>query len=384
MLARLWLPEADVSVLERNPRGANYGWGVVFPESLLREVGRNCPGTASDIANAATRWDDQHVCVRGSRPVHLGRYGYSIGRTTLQEILASRCQRLGVTIRYGEEAGSAADLADADLVVAADGANSRLRTARADRFGTRIEQGRNPFIWLGTSREFDAFTFGFEPTTAGWIWFHAYRYAPRASTFIVECSPETWKGLGFDQMDAEARTRKLEAIFAEHLQGHLLLDQMGALGRVGWAPFRVITNETWVDGNLVLIGDAAHTAHFSIGSGTLLAVGDALALVDRLRGGGPLAAALRDYEVNRRPAVEKFQSVAANSSLWFENVCQALTQPAVEFGYALLHRREGPKEVSANRGWWYGVHLARQIGIIPEARRQLLATRRKLRSPWSW
>ncbi len=380
MLARLCHPEAEVTVLERNARGVTYGWGVVFPEALLRGMSRHCPDTATEIARSATMWIDQHVHVRGARPAHLGRHGYSIGRAELLEILGSRAERLGVSIQCQDVVDDLGILEDADLVVAADGANSRLRASRAGRFGTRVLSGQNRYIWLGTSREFPAFTFGFESTPAGWIWFHAYRYAPAASTFIAECSAETWQGLGLDRLDAACTTRRLEEIFAGYLDRHRLTDQMGPLGKVGWQTFGTISNETWVDGNLVLIGDAAHTAHFSIGSGTLLAVGDALALADQLRTRAALPAVLAAYEAQRRPEVEHFQAAARNSASWFERIPELIEQPAVDFAYGLLRRREGPS-VRSETGprWRYPMYRAMQWGVLSEARRWITATRRRWR-----
>jgi anthraniloyl-CoA monooxygenase len=248
---------------------------------------------------------------------HVGGYGFSMGRRGLLEILAGRATDLGVDIRYETEVTEESALPDADLIVACDGARSRLRDRHTEHFGTRIDIGRNKYIWLGTPHVFDTFTFGFERTEAGWIWFHAYPFTDDTSTFIVECLPATWAALGLDRADAEEGCARLADIFAKHLDGQPLVDDRATVGNTGWLNFRRITNERWHHGNVALMGDAAHTTHFAIGSGTKLAMQDAIALSEALATGDPLPAALDAYEHRRETALAPLQRrrrPAANGS----------------------------------------------------------------------
>jgi 2-polyprenyl-6-methoxyphenol hydroxylase-like FAD-dependent oxidoreductase len=229
------------------------------------------------------------------------------------------------------------ELPEADLIVACDGVNSRLRELRREQFQTEVVVGRNKYIWLGTSRVFDAFTFAFVHTEAGWIWCHAYGFDDDTSTFIVECSPETWAALGFDTLDEADCTRLLERLFEAHLQGHPLMSKGGA----SWLEFRTVTNDKWHADNVVLMGDAAHTTHFTIGSGTRLALEDAISLAAVLQEKTGLSVALERYEQERRAALSRTQSDARLSARWFESVGRyiELDPPQV---FALLRDRRSP------------------------------------------
>jgi len=217
---------------------------------------------------------------------------------------------------------------------------------------------RNRYIWLGTPHVFDTFTFGFENTAAGWIWFHAYPFTAEQSTFIVECQPETWSGLGLDNLDAQQGCARLAEIFAGHLGGQPLIDHRADVGSTGWLNFRRITNERWDDGNLVLMGDAAHTTHFAIGSGTKLAIQDAMALAAALSEGDELPVALERYEHGRKSAMAPLQRAAKASSEWFERMPDYGDLPPTEFAYALSNRR-GEYAV-----WRYVLHVATQ-NVVP-------------------
>ena len=212
----------ELTVLERNPPGVTYGWGVVFWDDLLDELGAGDPETAREIRKKAFRWDGQLLAVEGREPVHVPGHGYGIGRRHLLEILAARALALHVRVRFEREIEDLSELADADLVVVCDGASSRLRRQHRDQFGAAVGVGRNKYIWLGTRKVFDAFTFAFVETEAGWIWCHAYGFDPNTSTFIVECSPETWAGLGFDRLGEADTIVLLERLFEPWLDGHRL------------------------------------------------------------------------------------------------------------------------------------------------------------------
>ncbi len=354
ILMRLRSRDDQVIVLERNPEGVTYGWGVVFWDGLLEGLSRHDRASANEIAGSSVSWYGQEVRVQGGRTAHVGGSGYSIGRRRLIDILTRRAVDLGVDVRFQREVERLSDLAEADLVVACDGAGSRLRQQHAGHFGTDVELGRNRYLWLGTSRVFDAFTFAFERTPAGWIWFHAYRFDEEASTCIVECSPETWEGLGLDRLGPEDSVRLLEDIFAAHLDGHRLINQVRGLDRAPWLNFRWVGNRTWSHGRVVLMGDAAHTTHFAIGLGTELAMMDAIALASHLDEHRELDVALRAYEEERRRALLVAERRARSSACWFEEVDSHVDPDVVRFAYSLWTRRGRVQ-------WWrYPVHLALQ------------------------
>jgi anthraniloyl-CoA monooxygenase len=377
VLAKRRRPADAVTVVERNRRGATNGWAVTFGEDLLDDLVRNDPRSARAVRDSAVLWSDQVVRIGDRPPVHLGgKYGYSMGRARLLEILTGRAEELGVELRFQREAGPD-DLSAADLVVAADGVGSRLRTAHADHFGTTLEPGRNRYIWLGLDARVEVFTFAFERTDAGWIWFYAYPSVDGTSTCIVECSPATWAGLGLDRLDPAAGIRLLEDVFALHLGGRrLLLEPPGGVGAAQWLVFRHVRNTTWRRGNTVLVGDAAHTTHFGIGSGTVLAVEDAVALVDALhRPGADVDAALAAYDAERRPALDRVQDQARRSMRWFEDVDARLEDDPVRVAYSLLDRR-GDHAAP----WRFRLHQATQIDGVRAVRRRLTSARRSVRA----
>jgi anthraniloyl-CoA monooxygenase len=332
-------PGHEITVLERNPAGVTYGWGVVFWDDLLEGLAANDPPTAATIAGEAFRWTGQRILVDGQPEAGLDGYGFSMRRQRLLDILTSRALELGVEVRFEVEVEDLAQLEGLDLVVAADGVNSRLRRAHPGSFGTRIDTGRNRYMWLGTTRVFDAFTFAFVRTPAGWIWCHAYGFDATASTFIVECSPETWAGLGFGQLGLEASIARLEELFAPQLDGHRLVAQGPDRERAPWLSFRTVTNERWRSGNLVLADDAAHTTHFTIGSGTKLAIEDAIGLAAALGAGDDLGTALAAYERDRKVALVLLQREARNSAGWFEHLPRYIDRGAPQFAALLQHRR---------------------------------------------
>lgn len=376
--------EHDITVVERNPAGVTYGWGVVFWDDMLDNLYDNDPKSAREIRDSSVVWENQEVHAQDKETVYLSGYGYSIGRKRLLDILARRAIDLGVDVQFGCEVENPAEVADADLIVACDGVNSQARQLYGDHFRTDVEVGRNKYIWLGTHKVFDAFTFAFEETEAGWIWFHAYYFDSDTSTCIVECSPETWKGLGFDELGPDESIALLEKIFEPYLDGHSLINQMHHLAKTPWLNFRQISNENWYHDNIVLVGDAAHTTHFTIGSGTKLALEDAIGLAGKLHEHKDLHAALEAYQEERRAALLTLQNPARNSARWFENVQRYIDQESIHFAYSLENRRRGkptPQEIP----WHYHPYLPpRGMATLRRLRKRLRrwfrSARRELRA----
>ena len=333
----------EVDLFERNRAGDTFGWGVVFSNQTVENLMANDPVSGRVIADEFARWDDIEVHIHGET-IRSGGHGFiGIGRKRLLGILQIRARELGVNLRFQHEAS--ADLDDwsgYDLVIAADGANSRIRDRYAAHFGVDIQRRANKFFWFGTHKVFDAFAFAFEETDAGWVWAHAYRFEDDLSTFIVEMSEETWAGLGLDAMDQAQAIGLCERIFAKYLDGHPLMSNAAHLkGPEAWLNFRRIVCDIWSYRNLILLGDAAHTAHFSIGSGTKLALEDAIKLAEVLnRPGLSYDAALAEYQAERNLEVLKLQNSARNSTEWFETLGRYLHFEPIQFAYSLLTRSQ--------------------------------------------
>jgi anthraniloyl-CoA monooxygenase len=343
-------PTHSVTVLERNGPDDAFGWGVVFSDQTLENFRVADPPSYEEITRNFAHWDDIDVHVKG-RTITSGGHGFSgIARRTLLNILQRRAANLGVDLRFrcnvrDESDLEALGLGRADLIAAADGVNSGVRRKHADVFGTDIDVRPARYIWLGTTRLFDAFTFIFVQNARGVYQAHAYRFDQRHSAFIVECDQESWCAAGFDRMGIGETVAACEQLFAPWLDGHPLLDNTPPhLRDAPWLRFARVTNERWHHGNVVLLGDAAHTAHFSIGSGTKLAMEDAIALA-RVLNPGPgtnvdLQAALASYEAERRTEALRLQNAARNSMEWFENVRRYLTLEPEQFAYSLLTRSQ--------------------------------------------
>jgi anthraniloyl-CoA monooxygenase len=336
-------PAHEIEVFERNAPGVTFGWGVVFSDQTVENLERNDPKSAKIIADEFAHWDDIDVHIKGECITSSGHGFIGIGRKRLLEILQDRARELGVTLHFNAECDPADPKWQAyDLVIAADGANSRFRDAHADAFQVDIDVRSNKFVWLGTSKVFEAFTFAFEETEHGWIWAHAYRFAPDCSTFIVECSEEVWRRFGFDRMSQEESIAACERLFARYLDGHRLQSNATHLvGSAAWLNIRRIKCDNWAVGNVILLGDAAHTAHFSIGSGTKLALEDAIKLAEVLnRPGLSRDAALFEYQAERNLEVLKLQNSARNSTEWFETLHRYLHFEPLQFAYSLLTRSQ--------------------------------------------
>ncbi|MFJ4813130.1 FAD-dependent monooxygenase [Streptomyces longwoodensis] len=340
ILLKLQDPAHEITVHERDPEGSTYGWGVTYWRELLDKLHAHDPVSARAVAESSVRWSEGVAHVRDLATRQPGDTGHGIGRHRLLEILAARARSLGVHLRY--EDGITPDaLPDADLVVAADGVHSALRTAHADHFGARLTPGRNRYLWLGTPHVFDSFTFAFVESDHGWIWCYGYAYSPERSTCVIECAPETWTGLGLDRADEAEGLATLEKLFAHVLDGRPLVGRSSGGGAAQWLTFRTLTNRTWHHGNVVLLGDAAHTTHYSIGAGTTLALEDAMALADAVRTHDGLPEALAAYERVRKAALLPAQSAARHSAQWYENLTRYIDLPP-ERMFALLGQRHSP------------------------------------------
>jgi 2-polyprenyl-6-methoxyphenol hydroxylase-like FAD-dependent oxidoreductase len=313
---------------------------VVFWNDLLDQLRSADAESASRIAQDAFPWSNEIVDVDGTPILHGVSQGYGMKRVQLLDILAHRAQEAGVRIEYNHEVTSAAQLPDADLIVACDGVNSRLRE-EAQGIHTEVHPGTNKYIWMGTDKVFSTFTFPFVPTEAGWVWAHAYGVGADSSTFIAELSEQTWAGLGFDTMPLEDCLAALEKIFAAQLDGHRLIGQTPDGLSAQWVTFRTITNDRWYDGKVVLAGDSAHTTHFSVGSGTRLAIEDAIALADSIQRQDDLSTALAAYETERQETIMRTQIGSRYSSQWFENVPRYIGLTPKQFS-ALMRRRRSP------------------------------------------
>ncbi|MGP4016185.1 FAD-dependent monooxygenase [Saccharopolyspora sp. 5N708] len=363
----------DITVIERDPPGATYGWGVVYWDDLLDMLYSNDRESAQRIRAESSLWQEQSIALRTDEASYLTGYGYSVNRAPLLEVLASRATELGVRIEYERAAEDLSEFSDADLIVVADGANSRVRQRYSEQFGTIVDQGRNPYIWLGTDKVFEMFTFDFEETPHGWVWFHAYPSSAGVSTFIVECQEATWRGLGFDRLSDGEGVRLLERIFARMLNGGSLISESRGKA-ASWQRFTQVYNQTWRHDNVVLIGDAAHTTHFTIGSGTRLAMADAMMLAQMLIGHEDTAGALKTFDEQGHAALRVAQAAARTSMAWFESIDHYTDRSALEFGYALAarHGRQPP--------WQYQRHMITQNRVVRRGLRLANSCRRVYRA----
>ena len=340
---KLRQPDAEITVFERNKPDDTFGWGVVLSDDALENLTANDPVSAEKIRDKFAYWDDIAVVHGGVRTVSGGHGFAGIGRKAMLIILQERARELGIDLQFETEVGPAASYqANYDLVVACDGLNSRVRSEFAEHFKPNIDVRPCKFIWLGTKQKFDdAFTFIFEKTKHGWMWIHAYQFDADTATVIVECSAQTWENWGFEAMSKEEILRTCEAIFADHLGGHALISNADHLrGSAVWINFPRVLCETWHHENVVLLGDASATAHFSIGSGTRLAFDSAIALAEFITTEPTLEQAFVRYQEERRLDVLRLQSAARNSLEWFEEVERYLDMDPVQFNYSLLTRSQ--------------------------------------------
>ncbi len=332
ILLRRLMPGVEVRVTEQNPEGATFGFGVVFSDQALNFLNADDPETHELILPHMERWRDMTLNLPGGS-VTLDGIGFTaIGRLDLIEILKDRARALDVPIRFGTEIGSL-DEFEADLVIGADGLNSLVRQSLQDRFRPRIEHFDNHFAWFGASVPFDTLTQTFIETEKGPMNAHHYRYAPDRSTFIVECEHDTFERYGFDEMDESESARLCSELFSDVLKGTQLITN-----RSMWRQFPRLWCDSWIAERHVLLGDAVHTAHFSIGSGTRLAMEDAIALVHALAGHDELGAALRAYQEKRPPIARKIVDAANTSAAWYESFGAKMKLAPMDFAHDYLMR----------------------------------------------
>jgi anthraniloyl-CoA monooxygenase len=324
----------EVTVYERNPPDATFGWGVVFSGRTLRNLREADEVSHGRITESFETWDNVDVVLRDSRVTIRGNDFSGVARLRLLNILQERCEEVGVRLLFRTEVEDVDALArDCDLLVGADGVGSAVRERYAEEFNPTIERGRNRYIWYGTRRLFHGLTLTFRETDEGVFAAHSYKFGKELSTFIVECDEETWARAGLERAsDDEARAR-LARVFAADLEGHELLSNNSR-----WINFLLVKNGRWSSGNVVLLGDALHTAHFSIGSGTKLAMEDSVALFRLFEAGLDVPSALAEFERRRRPVVEEYQQAAHESRLWFERAREHVRLDPLPFAYSLMTR----------------------------------------------
>ncbi|MGH6637191.1 MAG: bifunctional salicylyl-CoA 5-hydroxylase/oxidoreductase [Polaromonas sp.] len=352
LLMKLQNPAHQVTVVERNRPFDTFGWGVVLSDQTLGNLRAADPVSAQLIGEAFNHWDDVEVFFKG-RSVRSGGHGFcGIGRKRLLNILQERCLALGVELVFETDVTDDQAIAaqyQADLVIASDGLNSRIRNRYAQTYQPDVELRACRFVWLGTHKTFDAFTFAFEQTEHGWFAGHAYKFDGNTSTFIVETPEAVWKAHGLDQMSQEDGIAFCERLFAKYLDGHALMNNATHVrGSAIWIRFPRVICKTWVHREnifgkpvpIVLMGDAAHTAHFSIGSGTKLALEDAIDLANEFAAGAGMDAVLQAYEARRSVEVLKIQNAARNSTEWFENVNRYSSMEIEQLAYSLLTRSQ--------------------------------------------
>ena len=326
-------PKHEIVVHERNRLDETFGFGVVFSDATEHALAQADSEVSAEMAAASHRWDDIEIHYAGTVYTSSGHAFSGLSRKSLLKILADRCRALGVKLCFQREIVDPDSLRDADLVVAADGGNSIVRERYREHFRPIVDTRPNRFVWLGTAKPFPAFTFYFQADRHGLWRVHAYQYEPGFSTFIVEAREATWRAAGMDKASEGETIAFCERLFAEELDGHRLQSN-----RSIWRSFPTIRNERWHHDNVVLLGDAAHTAHFSVGSGTKLAMEDAVALAEALRTRREIAASLQAFEEARRPAVESLQRAAQASLQWFEDTERYVKLEPLQFAFTLLTR----------------------------------------------
>jgi anthraniloyl-CoA monooxygenase len=323
----------EVTVYERNAPGSTFGWGVVFSDKTLSYLRDSDEPSHAEITRAFATWDNVDVVHRDERVSVRGNKFSGIARIKLLNILQERCRRLGVELRFETNVADTDALRDCDLLVGADGVNSAVRDRYRDQFQPDVSVRSNKYIWFGTRRLFHGLTLTFRETGDGVFAAHSYKFDSGTSTFIVECDERTWDAAGFASMSDDETRAHLAMVFARDLDGHELLSNNSK-----WINFLLVRNARWGFENVALVGDALHTAHFSIGSGTKLALEDSIALHDCFARGRGVPAALAEFERERKPVIEEYQRAAYESLVWFENMRDYVHLAPLPFAFSLMTR----------------------------------------------
>jgi anthraniloyl-CoA monooxygenase len=333
ILAKKSWPDWDIDVYERNKPDDTFGFGVVFSDETLGFLNDYDPESYEAIRRSFAYWDDVDIHYEGQVLRSAGNGFCGCSRLTLLQLLQERAEQLDIRIHFETEIDNIEQFADSDLILASDGVNSFIRDRYSEDFGTSIEYGANYFCWLGSTREFDAFKYFFRNTEYGPMVMHCYQYEPGMSTWICEMQPDTMERAGFLEQDEDTYIDRLAEIYKEELEGHGLISN-----RSVWRQFPKIRNKTWVRNNMVLIGDSQHTAHYSIGSGTKLAMESSIALFEAFRKTHDVSDALEIFEQERREPVEITQHAADVSLAWFETMSDRWGQPAEQFAFGVMSR----------------------------------------------
>ena len=324
----------QIKIYERNGPDDTFGWGVVFSGKTLANLRAADEESHAEITKQFAAWDNVDVVHRDTKVSIHGNSFSGIARLQLLKILQRRAEQLGVEIEFHSEIDDVEALRNnCDLLLAADGVNSAVRVRYAEQFQPELDSRANRYIWYGTNQLFHGLTLTFRENEAGVFAAHSYKFNPTTSTFIVECDPQTWAKAGFERMSDEETRKYLGKVFANDLQGHKLLSNNSK-----WINFLLVKNRNWFFENVVLLGDALHTAHFSIGSGTKLAMEDAIALAESFQKSISVAEALRNFEITRRPVIQDYQAAAFESMVWFENAREYMHLTPMELAYTLMTR----------------------------------------------
>jgi anthraniloyl-CoA monooxygenase len=324
----------EIEIYERNGPDDTFGWGVVFSGKTLANLRAADPESHADITKEFKAWDNVDVVHRNTKVSIHGNSFSGIARLQLLKILQRRAEELGVKINFRTEIHDIEGLRkECDLLVAADGLNSLVRQRYAEQFEPELSLRENRYIWYGTNQLFHGLTLTFHENDAGVFAAHSYKFNSTTSTFIVECDPGTWNKAGFEQMSDEETREYLGAVFSSDLNGHPLLSNNSK-----WINFLLVKNKNWFFENVVLIGDALHTAHFSIGSGTKLAIEDAIALAESFRDMTNVQEALHNFTLKRRPVIDDYQAAAFESMIWFENAARYMHLSPMELAFSLMTR----------------------------------------------